>query len=345
MRDLFKNFPALSKQYNIVTKEFYAAEKITNPAKKDKVQKEKEDVLKGFREKATEDLKIFKGRPQGLKEIDEYTRQYYATNDPTKRAQIAEKANKLRYPGQGTGNPRIIVVDLPYQLYDSSIDAALSNSTQARLAAASKKWFDAKTSKAKDSALAEIDAIRKDVAKNPYKETAIKFVQQGADNAIGGSILGTLISQADHLANEQDRLNESELKYYIRLSIENSGKYIYKNGTYENADYHGKSGNSVKSKAPQDGQFALDNSVEIKGTTDRRVGIDVTGDYVVLDKTVDGTYHGHVRPWKNVDPNLSPLTDQMKNALRKEGYVKEVGGKGKLTTTAIEKINEFIKFK
>lgn len=118
-------------------------------------------------------------------------------------------------------------------------------------------------------------------------------------------------------------------------------KYSYKNGEFRNADYHGKVGNSVKSKSPQDGQFALDNSLEIKGNTDRKVGIDSNGDFVVLDKTSDGIYHGHVRPWKSNDPKLSPLSPSMRTALTEAGYVRVVGGKGKLTQKAIDLINDF----
>jgi hypothetical protein len=67
-------------------------------------------------------------------------------------------------------------------------------------------------------------------------------------------------------------------------------------------------GGGDNSKEPENGQEALDNSVPIKPTTDRRVGYDAENDeIVVLDKTSEGTFHGHVRHWKG-------LTEEMKNA-------------------------------
>jgi hypothetical protein len=90
------------------------------------------------------------------------------------------------------------------------------------------------------------------------------------------------------------------------------------NGTYENARYHGKTGNSVKSKAPSNGQAALDNSVPISAeTTPRRIGIS-NGEIVVLDQTLNGTYHGHVRSWNG-------LTQPMKNALIDAGMATRKG--------------------
>ncbi|WP_369011729.1 polymorphic toxin-type HINT domain-containing protein [Acetivibrio thermocellus] len=121
------------------------------------------------------------------------------------------------------------------------------------------------------------------------------------------------------------------------------GKYTYKNGIYEDADYHGKVDDSIKSKKPQDGQFALDNSVDIRDTSKRRVGIDINGDFVVLDHTGGEKFHGHVRPWSKGTPDLPPLTDRMKNALKKAGYVKEVAKKPKLTSKIIDMINEISK--
>jgi hypothetical protein len=94
-------------------------------------------------------------------------------------------------------------------------------------------------------------------------------------------------------------------------------EYTYANGVYEKANYHGKNDNSVKSKAPIDGQAALDNSIPLKDTTDRRVGIS-NGEIVILDKTSEGVYHGHVRSWDD-------LSEKMKAVLRKAGLVNKKG--------------------
>jgi filamentous hemagglutinin len=88
---------------------------------------------------------------------------------------------------------------------------------------------------------------------------------------------------------------------------------------YEKAPYHGTTGNSIKSKAPKNGQATLNTSVEIKATTSRRVGVDPsTGEYVVFDETQEGVFHGHVRSWNE-------LTSQMQNALRNAGFVNKNG--------------------
>ena len=78
-------------------------------------------------------------------------------------------------------------------------------------------------------------------------------------------------------------------------------------GKYEDAPYHTKVSNSVKRKAPSNGQQALDNSVAIGKNTPRRIGIS-DKEIVVLDQTSPRLFHGHVRLWKE-------LTQEMKNAL------------------------------
>ncbi len=101
--------------------------------------------------------------------------------------------------------------------------------------------------------------------------------------------------------------------------------YTYDNGVYEKAEYHSGSTTGRKNPAPVDGQFALDNSVSIGDNTNRRIGIDTNGDFVVFDETSNGVFHGHVRTWSG-NGNNQPLTQQMKNALYKAGYVKSSTG-------------------
>lgn len=89
-------------------------------------------------------------------------------------------------------------------------------------------------------------------------------------------------------------------------------KEKHPHGKYENASYHHKnSAKSGKSPAPKDGQKALDNSVRIKDTSPHRVGIS-EGEFVVLDQTSKGVYHGHVRAWR-------ALTDDMRKKLVQYG--------------------------
>ncbi|WP_204343380.1 polymorphic toxin-type HINT domain-containing protein [Paenibacillus elgii] len=88
-------------------------------------------------------------------------------------------------------------------------------------------------------------------------------------------------------------------------------------GKFENADYHGETNNGVKNKAPNDGQTALDNSLSIGPNTDRRIGIS-DGEFVVLDRTSEGLYHGHVRSWGELTPTMQAI-------LRKAGLVNKKG--------------------
>ena len=95
--------------------------------------------------------------------------------------------------------------------------------------------------------------------------------------------------------------------------------------SYEKADYHGVVDNPVKSKAPKNGQNALDNSFIIKDSSTRRIGVDKsTGEIVIFDETYpsSGIYHGHVRKWDD-------LNQEMKNKLITEGLFKPNGKKGK----------------
>lgn len=115
--------------------------------------------------------------------------------------------------------------------------------------------------------------------------------------------------------------------FYGNLGFNNwLPKRIYDDSTYEK---HGTKDVGDVSKAPKDGQKALDNSVQIKPTSDRRVGVDSTnGEVVVLDKhqtTGSGNnqtehFHGHVQ---------STITDQKtRNAANKLPKV-DVNKKGK----------------
>jgi len=88
------------------------------------------------------------------------------------------------------------------------------------------------------------------------------------------------------------------------------------NGTYVDASYH-TNGNSVKSPRPINGQAALDNSIQISTNSPRRIGVS-GGQFVVLDQTSVGIFHGHVRTWNE-------LTNQMQSVLYKWGVVTKNG--------------------
>ncbi len=90
---------------------------------------------------------------------------------------------------------------------------------------------------------------------------------------------------------------------------------------FDAASYHGKVDTPVKSKGPSNGQEALENSIQVKPTSPRRIGVDAdANELVVFDRTGGDTYHGHVRPWNK-------LHQDMKNALIR---AKKVDNKGNI---------------
>ncbi|WP_415646281.1 hypothetical protein [Stackebrandtia soli] len=122
--------------------------------------------------------------------------------------------------------------------------------------------------------------------------------------------------------------------YHVRIAdtdtlVHNCGESLYepggKHGTASRPSSRG-----VNSAEPQNGQAALDNSVPVKGTSPRRIGVDIkNGEIVVLDRTVQrpctcgggGTidiFHGHVRSWAD-------LHVDMQNSLKKAGLVDKKG--------------------
>jgi len=107
-----------------------------------------------------------------------------------------------------------------------------------------------------------------------------------------------------------------EYKDFILVFPAESGiqpLYVVVSLAFEPAAYHGKRDNTVKSKGPENGQEALDNYVQVKPTSPRRIGVDPqTKEIVVFDRTGGDIYHGHVRPWEK-------LHQDMKNALIKSG--------------------------
>src|SRR5581483_6049417 len=70
---------------------------------------------------------------------------------------------------------------------------------------------------------------------------------------------------------------------------------------------------------PNEGVAALNNSVLISENSTRRIGIDPTTDQiVVLADSNDGTYHGYVCTWNQ-------LNQQMQNALQQDGLISSTG--------------------
>lgn len=90
---------------------------------------------------------------------------------------------------------------------------------------------------------------------------------------------------------------------------------------YEESPKHHPNVTGYVSKAPTDGQTALNNSVRIKDTSTRRLGVDkINNELVVFDETHPGKeiYHGHIRTWEQ-------LTPEMKNVLQHAGFLDKRG--------------------
>ncbi len=143
------------------------------------------------------------------------------------------------------------------------------------------------------------------------------------------SNVNTLVSRGGgdptDLANWIRGLNKDQLEKFNTLASQNSKLtaddlrgLVDPNLKYDPNPKHDQIRPGVGPQ-PTDGQRALDNSVSYKSTTTSRIAIDpVTQEIVVLDDTNDGTYHGHVEKWSQLD------TDQQ-NALTSKGFIDSRG--------------------
>jgi len=146
----------------------------------------------------------------------------------------------------------------------------------------------------------EIPLIEENRKESIAKAAAKMAAQQKANNNASMSPL----KPEDPEKNKKNNKSTPEVKEF-------------KNGKYKDAPYHTKNGNAIKSPRPKNGQKALDNSFPIKETSKRRIGIS-EGEFVVLDETSPGLYHGHVRTWQE-------LKDTIQNILIDNGLVRDNG--------------------
>ncbi|MGW3020124.1 polymorphic toxin-type HINT domain-containing protein [Streptomyces longwoodensis] len=148
--------------------------------------------------------------------------------------------------------------------------------------------------------------------------------------ADGGSVELTAVDAFNERRRTHDLTVEDVHTYYVEagatpLLVHNCGERIYEAGGKHGREARGSS-RGENSAEPNNGQDALDNSVQIKDTSPRRVGVDrTTGDSVILDRTgevpcgctVEGgtneIFHGHVRTDINTDPSMA----KAKSALRR----------------------------
>ena len=112
------------------------------------------------------------------------------------------------------------------------------------------------------------------------------------------------------------------------ISIEKKNKKTYEpilpdphpHGRYEDAAYHTAQGNKIKSARPIDGQKALDISIPYETNRPHRIAV-YQDQFVVLFQTLPGLYHGHVRSWNELEPNMQKAL-RKKNLVRKNGKIK-----------------------
>ena len=96
--------------------------------------------------------------------------------------------------------------------------------------------------------------------------------------------IGKIDDDLGKFSNFTNRANNSGSGVEINPHMEN---YIYKNGRYKKADYHGKTDNSIKNKSPIDDQDELDNFIEINSNIKIRIAIS-NNEIVILDEIING---------------------------------------------------------
>ena len=113
---------------------------------------------------------------------------------------------------------------------------------------------------------------------------------------------------------EAYRKNKKKAKEALRSFKNKVVEKLNPFGVYENAPYHTRVGNSIKSKAPINGQASLDKSILVKskGNTryQRRITIE-NNEFVVLDEHMKGKFHGHVRTWDDLGKPLQEFLKKL----------------------------------
>ena len=95
------------------------------------------------------------------------------------------------------------------------------------------------------------------------------------------------------------------------------GSHLHPHGIYQDAPYHKKIGNWLKSACPLDGQLALDNSISLGPNSFGRIGIS-RGQIVMLRRTQEGLYHGYIIELKKLERTI-------KDSLIATGFINKKG--------------------
>lgn len=95
-------------------------------------------------------------------------------------------------------------------------------------------------------------------------------------------------------------------------------------GIYEDAGYHHQNSQGTKSSCPKDGQKCLNNSWQIDGSLNQRVGIE--GDkFVIFKQTSVGKFHGYTMTWKDIVSGGNSFTEAVRKTLLRTGLVSKTG--------------------
>jgi hypothetical protein len=116
--------------------------------------------------------------------------------------------------------------------------------------------------------------------------------------------------EAGQLAAHERELAAANARAYRELeqAAADNGAGAMKRLEFEPAPYHGRMDKGLKSRGPMNGQAALESSLQVKASSPRRVGIDYdSGEFVVFDQTTSGVFHGHVRAWKELTPEMQTI--------------------------------------
>ncbi|OPC76479.1 hypothetical protein B4N89_46455 [Embleya scabrispora] len=159
---------------------------------------------------------------------------------------------------------------------------------------------------------------------------------QGLQTPEGTQVQITATRTLSRGLRTHDLTVDGDHTYYVGVGsvatlVHNCGESIYEAGG-KHKPTSTKTSRGENSAEPKNGQAALDNSVQVKPTSTRRVGVDKeNGQIVVIDLTIErrcdcgaaqgGTnsvYHGHVRTWDS-------LNDDMQSALKRAGLVDKRG--------------------
>ncbi|MFQ3609623.1 MAG: hypothetical protein SNJ55_13395 [Chloroherpetonaceae bacterium] len=72
--------------------------------------------------------------------------------------------------------------------------------------------------------------------------------------------------------------------------------------SFQGSPKHHRNSRGKVGKNPSNPEKALKKAVRVSPNSPRLVSADIeTGEFIVFSKTLDGTYHGHIRSWEQLE--------------------------------------------